>query len=47
VDELKGTGIKPTLNAEKTKKRLWGEYLYGSKKGNVLEAVEAMTAEFM
>lgn len=47
VDELKDTEITPTISAEKTKKKLWGDYFYGSKKGNVLEAVEAMASEFM
>ena len=44
--ELEGDA-KASLSATDVKKKLWGDYLYGGKKGNVLEAVEAMTQEFM
>jgi hypothetical protein len=38
-----GQDITPKLSAEKTKKSVWVDYFYGSKKGNVMEAVEALT----
>jgi hypothetical protein len=40
--ELEGDA-KASLSTADVKKKLWGDYLYGGKKGNVLEAVEAMT----
>jgi hypothetical protein len=32
-----------TIHPEDVKRKVWGDYLYGSKKGNVLEVVEQLT----
>ena len=37
----------PKLSAEKTKKSVWGDYFWGSKKGNVMEAIEALTQDII
>jgi hypothetical protein len=47
VSQELAEGETATLKPKDVSSRLWGDYLYGGKKGNVLEAVEAMTIDFL
>ena len=39
--------VAPKMAVDKVKKKLWGDYLHGGKKGNVLEVVEALTQNIL